>query len=404
MLNRLNVASLWICPFRPFFMLTAAHAIIAISLWLAALGGILPMPELPGGPVVAHAHEMIFGFAMASVAGFLLTAVVEFTGCPPIGRPALQRLVALWLAGRLAWGLAGWFGIHPAAVLDLAFIALLIGHAAGPLWRAPQRRHLAFLHTLLALAACQAGFYLSLLRGTDAMAWLRIGSGLLMILIVVALSRISMRLVNDVLEAQGGIAAPYLARPPRRGLAIFAIAAHTAAEFLLPGSTATGWLALAAAAAAFNLLNDWHVGRALFQRWVFVPYLVYWAMALGYAILGAGLLSGHNWSSAGQHLLLVGALGLAIFIVMAVAGRMHSGWGLDPRRWVPAGALLIGGAATARSAASLPAGAEASATLLEIAGGLWIAGWSLYLAWSWKALATPRPDSAKGCDEAAAAG
>lgn len=121
-------------------------------------------------------------------------------------------------------------------------------------------------------------------------------------------------------------------------------------------------------------------------------------MALGYAILGSGLLAGHNWSSAGQHLLLVGAIGLAIFIVMTVAGRMHSGWGLAPPRRVLAAALLILGAATARAAAGLPS----SAARLGIAGGLWVSGWSLYLARSWKALATPRPDGAQGCDEAAA--
>jgi uncharacterized protein involved in response to NO len=391
---------LWICPFRPFFLATAVSAFLGMALWLAVLSGWLPAPDTPGGPIVLHAHEMIFGFATASIAGFLLTAVVEFTGCAPIGRGALVRLTLLWLAGRLGWALSGVLGPLPAAVADLGFMGLLLFHVAGPLWRSPQRRHLAFFHTLLALGLCHAGFHLTLLRGADALPWLHLATGLLMILIVVALSRISMRLVNDVLTDQGGIAAPYLARPPRRSLAIFTIALFSAAEFVLPPGSTTGWLALATAAAVFNLLNDWHVGRALFQRWVFIAYLVYWCMGLGYALIGIGLLAGQPWGSAGRHLLLVGTLGLAIQIVMVVAGRMHSGWGLDPRPWVPAAGLLILLAALARSLAGLPAGSAHYPRLILIAGSLWLLAWGLYLARSFPVLALPRPDGRQGCDEA----
>ena len=173
------------------------------------------------------------------------------------------------------------------------------------------------------------------------------------------------------------------------------------AEFLLPGSPITGWLGLGAAAAVFNLLNDWHVGRALLQRWALIPYLVYVCMALGYALIGLGRLSGNEMTSAGEHLLVVGSLGLAVLIVMAVAGRMHSGWGLDHRRWLPLGALLFVLAALARAGSSTPFGAAAATAGLHAAATLWIAGWSIYLAYSLKPLSGPRPDDRGGCDEAA---
>jgi uncharacterized protein involved in response to NO len=395
----LSRSAIWLCPFRPFFLLTAAHALLAMTYWLGALSGLLPMPDLPGGPIIWHAHELIFGFAAASIAGFLLTAIFEFTGAPPVKRNSVQILLALWFSGRLAYALAGWVGVIPAALCDIAFMLMLIKQIAGPLWRDPNRRHLAFFHNLLALCTVQAGFYLALYLEGDAMAWLQLAVGLLMILIVVALSRISMRLVNDVLEAQGGIAAPYLARPPRRNLAIFSIAAYSAAEFVLPGDSVTAWLALAAAASVFNLLNDWHVGRALFQRWVMIPYLVYWCMALGYAIIGLGLLLGGNLNSAGHHLLLVGAVGLSILIVMAVAGRMHSGYGLDHRYWLPIASLCLLGAAIARSAAGLPIFAAVYTPLLHGATTLWLTTWTIYLTYSWKVLAGPRPDGGQGCDD-----
>ena len=390
---------LWLCAFRPFFLLTGGYALLAMSWWLGALSGLLPMPTVPGGPVVWHAHELIFGFAGASLAGFLLTAIFEFTGAPPSSRKTVQTLLILWFGGRLAYALSGQIGVIPAALCDLGFLLLLIAQIAGPLWRDPSRRHLAFFHALSSLTLIHAGFYLALFFEHDAMPWLRLASGLLMILIIVALSRISMRLVNDALEAQGGIAAPYLARPPRRNLAIFSIATYSLSAYFLPANPVTGWLALAAAAGIFNLLNDWHVGRALFQRWVMIPYLVYWAMALGYATIGLGLLSGNNLNSAGHHLLLVGALALSILIVMAVAGRMHSGYGLDHRRWLPVTATLLLIAGLLRAAASLPAFAIVSPGLLHGAATFWLLAWGIYLVYSWKVLAGPRPDHGQGCSE-----
>lgn len=86
---------------------------------------------------------------------------------------------------------------------------------------------------------------------------------------------------------------------------------------------------------------------------------------------------------------------------MAVAGRMHSGWGLDHRRWLPLGALLFVLAALARAGSSTPFGAAAATAGLHAAATLWIAGWSIYLAYSLKPLSGPRPDDRGGCDEAA---
>jgi uncharacterized protein involved in response to NO len=392
-------SALWLCAFRPFFLLTAVHALVAVGYWAGALAGLLPLPDVPGGAVAWHAHELIFGFATASIAGFLLTAIIEFTGAPPVGRKAVTSLLALWFCGRIAYATAGTIGIGPAALMDVGFLIVLVVRIAGPLWRDPSRRHVAFFHVLVALAASHAGFYIALFRQTDAMAWLLLAVGLLMILIIVALSRISMRLVNDVLEAQGGLGAPYLARPPRRNFAIFCIAVYSGAEFVFPGNGATGWLALAAAAAVFNLLNDWHVGRALFQRWVLIPYVVYWAMALGYVTLGTGLLSGGGPGSAGHHVLLIGALGLSILIVMTVAGRMHSGYGLDHRRWLPVAAALLLMAGLTRAAAGLPHVGAVHALLLQGAAVLWIVAWCIYLAYSWRVLSGPRPDGGQGCDE-----
>lgn len=389
---------LWFCPFRPFFLFAAAQGALAMAAWLGMLTGLLPLPKVAGGAIVWHAHEMLFGFAMAALAGFLLTAVPEFTGQPPMPRRRLQWLVALWLAGRLAFACAGTLAAWLAALCDLVLLSMLIGSIAGPLWRQPDRRHIAFVYALLALLFTHSGFYFALLAGDDAMPWLRLAIGVLMALIIVALSRISMRLINDILAAQGTETAPYLARPPRRALAIFAIAAYSVGEFLLPGNAVAGWLALAAASAIANLLNDWHIGRALCQRWVLIPYLIYVCMALGYALIGVGRLSGMEATSAGEHLLVVGALGLAILVVMAVAGRIHSGWGLDHRGWLPLAAGLLCLATVLRALAEWPAAVIAENGLAASAL-IWFAAWLIYLANAVRILAGPRPDGKQACDE-----
>ena len=397
-LRRALGQTLWICPFRPFFLLAATYAVLTMSVWAALLAGFISLPGVAGGPFVWHAHEMLFGFAMAAIVGFLLTAVPEFTGVTPLERRPLMRLAALWLVGRGAFLLSGVLGIWLAAIADLALLVALIAIAAPPLWRQEPRRHVTFITTLTALALTHAGFWWTLATGGEPMRWLRLALGVLMVLIVVALSRISMRIVNDVLfDRDGEARTPYLARPPRRNLAIATITAYSVGEFWQPGNAVNGWLALAAAAAMANLLNDWHIGRALARRWVLVPYAVYVCMAVGYALIGASLLGAAAPVSAGEHLLLAGALGLAVMIVMTIAGGMHSGHGLDERRWVPLAAAALVAAAVVRTTGgwwALPA-----AFTFSLAAALWVIGWAIFLRFGMRTLLGARPDGRERRDE-----
>ena len=159
---------------------------------------------------------------------------------------------------------------------------------------------------------------------------------------------------------------------------------------------ASGWLALAAAAGIFNLLNDWHIGRTLWRRWVLMLYGVYVLMAAGYAVMGLSLVLGGGAFSAGRHLLTVGALSLNIFVVMGIAGRMHCGHTLDERAWLPAGALMLVTAALVR--ASVAWSGVDSRFLLAASGLLWSAAFTLY-AWEMaRSLFSKREDGGVGCE------
>lgn len=408
-LDRLTAHPVLLCGFRPFFVLTAGSAVLFMAAWLAMLAGALPQGwALPGGALAWHAHELVYGFGMASIAGFLLTAVPEFTGCASVSRRTLLALVLLWLGGRLAFVLApAWpqaIGIWPAALCNLGLLAALLAHLVPPLWRDPARRHRSFAWALAGLGGLQAGFFGALASGADALAWLHAAVGLLMVLVVVATSRISLRVVNGRIEdgRPGAVEPPevgYLARPPRRHLASSTILLCSAAEFVLGANAVTGWLAFAAAAALLNLLNDWHVGRPLFTRWALALYASYWLMALGYALMGASWLGASLPASAGRHLLMVGAMGLSIFTVMGIAGRLHAGQWLDRRRWLPLAAAALVAAALIRALAGLPAAGTSGRTLLLASGLLWIAAFAAYLRHAWPVLTGPRTDGGAGCDE-----
>lgn len=402
MLNRNPVAlahSLWLCGFRPFFLAAAVSAAGLIALWSAYLLTLLgPLPPVAGSPFVWHAHELIFGFALAAVAGFALTAIPEFTGTAGVTARPVRTLFALWLAGRIGFWTSGWIDAPALAVAGLAHLGLVAGLVAllAPrLLADPERKHLSFLWALVAFAVLIAGFYIDALIGASPARWLHASIGLLMILIVLAMSRISMRIVNSALD-ECGESPDYCARPPKRNLAIVCIAAYTAAEFFAPGERIGGWLALATAAALCHLQSDWHVGRALFRRWPLMLFAVYVLMAAGYGLIGFALITGSDGVSAGRHLLSVGAIGLSIYMVLNIAGRMHCGHELDERLWVPAGATTLFAAALVRAATALP-GAPAH-LLLAISSLLWIGVFSVWLWHMVPLLAGPRTDGGTGCE------
>lgn len=383
---------------RPFFLFTAGAAIVLMLPWLLFLSMGLPLPASAGGPMAWHAHELLFGFAFASVLGFLLTAVPEFTETGDFPPTTVRALALAWLAARAAFWASEAGGatmLLLSGLLHLGLIGALAALATPRLWADPERKHLSFLWTLLALGVCEAGFHAELLAGgANATRWLHASVGAYMVLIVIALSRISMRIVNTALEVAGQ-ATDYLARPPRRNLVIACITLYSLTEFALPGERLGGWLALATAAAVFHLLNDWHVGRALLTRWPLLLYAIYVCMGLGYGLMGLGLLTPLGSFSGGRHLLTVGALGLAMLGAMSIAGRAHCGLPAETRAWVPVAALSLLLAAGLRAAAGWWLPDPLAAWLM--AGGLWCAAFALYLGHLGPVLLAPRRDGLRGC-------
>jgi uncharacterized protein involved in response to NO len=127
------MSNLFSYAFRPFFLLNGIFAVFAVAIWVFALHGAGP-DTLPVNIVYWHGHEMLVGFVMAAIAGFILTAVATWTGRPALQGGLLAILVLAWLIGRLAMGFAGVLPALWVAVLDMLFPLLLIFLLPGKLW------------------------------------------------------------------------------------------------------------------------------------------------------------------------------------------------------------------------------------------------------------------------------
>jgi len=111
--------------FRPFFLAAGVWALIGIALWPPILTGEIGIPTAFSA-IDWHAHEMIFGYGGAVVAGFLLTAIPNWTGRLPVAGWPLAALAVLWAAGRIAVLASDWIGRSAAAVLDAAFLIVFV--------------------------------------------------------------------------------------------------------------------------------------------------------------------------------------------------------------------------------------------------------------------------------------
>src|SRR5690554_5174733 len=148
---RSTLPALFALGFRPLFLAGALFAVLAVPLWIAAFLGHIEFTPA-GGSLGWHRHEMVFGFGMAIVAGFLLTAIQAWTGVPTISGLPVLLLAALWLAGRLVWLLnAPLWLLVPVDLLFLPLVALVIGRL---LFKVRQTRNYPVLVMLVLLTLC----------------------------------------------------------------------------------------------------------------------------------------------------------------------------------------------------------------------------------------------------------
>ena len=337
--------------FRPFFLAGAAWSAMAVALWLPMFEGRLPLPTA-FDPLTWHAHEMLFGFVAAVIAGFLLTAIPNWTGRLPLQGAPLIGLCALWLLGRIAVAASSIVGPLAAALCDLSFLAALLALVLRELLAGRNWRNLPMPAALAVLLVANA-----LIHG-EALGWSESGA---------EGKRLAIAVVTLLIALIGGRIVPsftrnWLARRGAGGLpAVFgafdrACLLITGAALLLwvfvPDEFVTGLALIAAGIANAVRLARWH-GRDT------GPEPLVWVLHLGFAGVPAGLLllglaPLADWSTtAGLHALSTGAFGTMTLAVMTRASLGHTGREVTAGRAGLAIYVAVTAAAVLRIAAAM---------------------------------------------------
>lgn len=381
--------------FRPFFLLAGLAGVGFLAAWLA----VLVTGAWPDGAMGAsrwHGHEMLFGFAAAAIAGFLLTAVPSWTGTTALSGRPLAVLVLLWLAGRVA--VFPWSGVPvlPAALIDVAFFPALGVALARPLLAAGKLRNTAFLALLGLLTAGNGLIHL------DTLGWVEEGGdlglsltiGVVLMMVTVIGGRILPAFTRNGLASQR-IAAPVVSHRWVERAVLGLTAALIPLELLLPDAAVTGLISLAAAAAHAVRLGGWQGWRAWRQPILWVLHVGYGWIVVGLTLKGLALVTDAVPASAGLHALTAGAFATMILGVMSRAALGHTGRPLLASRTTVASYLVLTLAAVCRVASPLLP-VDWIWPGLMAAGTVWIAAFTLYLAAYAPVLLAPRADGKPG--------
>lgn len=315
--------------FRPFFLLASLYAALSAGLWMAVYFGVYSLVPASLPATYWHAHEMVFGFGVAVVAGFLLTVVHNWTGIPTIRGGRLALLVGLWLAGRLSFLLQA--PVPLAAAIETVFGLGLLAASAVPLYRAGQWRNLSIFGTkVVLLILANLAFYLGM-AGWFA-AGLRWGLYTGLYLLVALIFTMGRRVIPFFIEK--GVGQPVRLRNSKIAdlTSMVGLLGLWLAELWAPLSSWTIGFALVTAAAQVVRLFWWHA-PGLWRK----PMIwVLWG-ALAWVTAGLLIKAYAEWQGllpfAAWHAISYGGIGMVTLGMMARASLGHTGRSVfDPPR------------------------------------------------------------------------
>ena len=374
--------ALWRNGFRPFYLLASVFAALSVALWALQLAGVLVRPYLAGA--LWHAHELLFGFTLAVVVGFLFTAGRNWSNRPTPSGMSLAAFAALWVAARvLVLTPFGW----AAALVNTAFPLAAAVALAIPFLAARNRRNYFFVAMLVLIAAAVLAVHLAQLEVIALPAWLGIQVALdaVLLIMTVMAGRVIPMFTNNGIAGANATQRPWLEKAALGSVLVL----------LLADTLQLGGLALALGAAV-HLVRWW-----LWQPWKTLRTPLVWVLHAAYlwipvylALRGAAAL-GLVAASVATHALTVGAIGGLVIGMMTRTARGHTGRPLLADRADVACYVLVLAAAVVRVAVPLAAPA---ATLHAVLGSaaLWSAGFGLYALRYWPVLSRARVDGKAG--------
>lgn len=380
--------------FRPFFLAAGLAAALLVPWWAAALAWGVPLAT-SWPATLWHGHEMLFGFIVAAIAGFLLTAVPSWTGARGFAGWPLASLAALWLLGRLCIATSAFWPPALVAALDLSFLPALTLLVLAPLLRA-RNRNTPLLAVLIALWITDIAFHWGLARGDAALARraLVVGIDIVLLLVTVIGGRIVPAFTSSALK-QRGDRTPLRAWRGVTPLVIAAMVAIILVDLFSPESSAAGAVALAGAVSQALRFAQWRTRHTLRMPIVWALHLAYLWLPVGLALKAIALLSGMAFAAFYLHALTIGAAATMIMAVMTRAALGHTGRPLvvsHPIVW--AYGLLAAATAVRVFGPALPF--LSYTDVIVVAAAAWTAAFSLFLWVYAPMLLRPRVDGKPG--------
>jgi uncharacterized protein involved in response to NO len=353
--------------FRPFFLFGAIWAALVVALWLPIFEGHLELPTALD-PIRWHVHELLFGWLGAAIAGFILTAVPNWTGRLPVAGTPLALLVGLWVAGRGAIFFSGAIGLPLAAAIDLAYPVALIGVVAREVTAGRNWRNLRVVAVLGLFLAGDVAFLLEATRDIGFGHGTRLGLASAVLLVSLIGGRIVPSFTANWLRPRGPgrMPVPF----GRFDAAVMIVTAPTLILWIvLPEAPATGALFLLAGVLHTIRLARWAGWRTTPEAMLLVLHVAYLSIPLGFLLIGAGLLGlPAPTGTAALHAWTIGTTGMMTLAVMTRASLGHTGRATTAGRAQKVIYAAIGVALLARVAVGF---GVAEFALLHVA----VAGW-----------------------------
>lgn len=378
--------ALWNLAFRPFYLLASIFAAVSILLWIAEYGGYLPQGYLRDP--VWHAHEMLFGYTIAVITGFLFTAARNWTGQPTPTGALLAGYALLWVAGRIS--VLTPFPVA-AALLNAAFpIAVAIGLAV-PLARSDNRRNYFFVVLLALLGIVTFAVHMGRLGfvAWPARASLQIGLDVVLFIIAVMAGRVVPMFTNNGIPGTHATRNPIVEKASLGGILLLIVA-----DLLQVDPAWIGVLALLVALTHAARLWLWQPWRTASTPLVWILHVAY-AWIVVYLVLRALAAWGYLGAPLAVHALTIGTIGGMTMGMMTRTARGHSGRPLVADRFEVACYALVQLAALIRVFGGMALPDFYRATVV-VSGLCWAAGFALYAIRYWPILTRPRLDGKPG--------
>jgi uncharacterized protein involved in response to NO len=355
--------------FRPFFLFGALYSGVAVLIWLPLFLGEVRLPTTLT-PRDWHFHEMLYGYLIAVMTGFLLTAIPNWTGRLPIQGKPLLVLVLAWLAGRVAMALSATIGWLPAATIDALFLVLLAGATAREIIAGRNWQNVKVVAIVCLLAVSNFSFHLEAHFAGAADYSLRLGIGLMVTMLMLIGGRIVPSFTRNwlVRENPGRLPAPF-GRFDVVAIAGAAVALIVWIVFPQGGYTAAA-LILGAVLQATRLFR-WAGDRTLREALLVILHIGFAFVPLGFALLALAAFGSRIPATAGIHAWTAGAFGIMTLAVMTRATLGHTGNELSAS-WAT---RIIYGAVIVAAASRILAALQPLWTvlLLQIAACAWTA-------------------------------